>query len=265
LNELKKRLDEEIKKRNSLDEVCEEKPDPILIAKIYKDPHISLICSLFAYGSVKAIVAFLRSLDFSLLEADESKIKKELSGHFYRFQNSQDVINIFIALRRLKLENPMENIFMNGYEKEKNVLDGLSKLITKISSINRYDSRGYRFLLSSPPDKTKTNSTSPLKRWNMFLRWMVRDDQIDFGLWKDINRSDLLIPLDTHTFNVSNRLGLLNRKRYDLKSALLLTGKLKEFDPLDPVKYDLVFERFHNKLKTSYSDIDLDFETESET
>jgi uncharacterized protein (TIGR02757 family) len=71
---------------------------------------------------------------------------------------------------------------------------------------------------------------------------MVRDG-IDFGLWKRVEKKDLIIPLDTHTFNVSHKLGLLNRKTYDLESAILLTNKLKEFDKTDPVKYDFALYR----------------------
>ena len=77
----------------------------------------------------------------------------------------------------------------------------------------------------------------------MFLRWMVRKDEIDFGLWRKIETKNLIIPLDTHTFNISKKLGLLHRKTYDLESAILLTNKLKEFDPNDPVKYDFAIYR----------------------
>ena len=38
-----------------------------------------------------------------------------------------------------------------------------------------------------------------------------------------------------------------------------LVAYLLKIHEADPIKYGLVFERFHNKLKTSYSDIDLDF------
>ena len=77
----------------------------------------------------------------------------------------------------------------------------------------------------------------------MFLRWMVRDDNLDMGLWKNIYKKDLILPLDTHTFKVSQRLGLLTRKSYDLKSAVLITDKLKEFDKNDPIKYDFAIYR----------------------
>ncbi len=63
------------------------------------------------------------------------------------------------------------------------------------------------------------------------------------GLWSKIDKRDLIIPLDTHTFNVSLRLGLLTRKTYDLKASLELTAKLREFDESDPIKYDFAIYR----------------------
>lgn len=82
-----------------------------------------------------------------------------------------------------------------------------------------------------------------MKRWMMYLRWMVRSDAIDMGLWQGVSTSDLIVPLDTHTFNVSKRLGLLERRSYDLQAALELTDTLRCFDPDDPVKYDFALYR----------------------
>jgi uncharacterized protein (TIGR02757 family) len=72
---------------------------------------------------------------------------------------------------------------------------------------------------------------------------MVREDNLDLGIWKGVNKKDLILPLDTHTFNVSKRIGLLNRKTYDLKSAIDITKKLKHFDKEDPIKYDFALYR----------------------
>ena len=82
-----------------------------------------------------------------------------------------------------------------------------------------------------------------MKRWMMYLRWMVRKDNIDMGLWSKVDTKDLIMPLDTHTFNVSQKLGLLQRKSYDLEAALELTQTLKIFDAADPVKYDFALYR----------------------
>ncbi len=77
----------------------------------------------------------------------------------------------------------------------------------------------------------------------MYLRWMVRRDALDMGLWQGVRRADLLVPLDTHTFHVSRRLGLLKRRQYDLKAVFELTDRLRAFDPADPVKYDFALYR----------------------
>jgi uncharacterized protein (TIGR02757 family) len=195
---------------------------------------------LFAYGNAKQIVKFLSSLDFSLLNESEDKIKSALKNHYYRFQNSQDVIEFFITLKRMKNEKSMQEFFYEGYQQNASVLEGLNTLITHINSVNSYTSRGYTFLIGQPPT---IKSKSTYKRWNMFLRWMVREDNIDLGLWKDISKSDLLIPLDTHTFNVSLSLGLLYRKTYDLKAVIELSESLKKFDKDDPIKYDFALYR----------------------
>lgn len=82
-------------------------------------------------------------------------------------------------------------------------------------------------------------SQSALKRVNMALRWLVRDDGIvDLGVWKSIPKSKLYIPLDVHVGNVSRELGLLSRKANDRKSVEELTGVLREFRPEDPALYD---------------------------
>ena len=241
LSKIKKQLDQEIEKRNQVNEISKDKPDPILVAKRYNDENIALICALFAYGNAKLIVKFLESLDFSLLDKEENEIKKALQKHYYRFQNSDDIIAFFISLKRLKKIDSIENIFKKEYVKNSNVLEGISAVIKALQSVNTYSSKGYKFLISKPYMGAKEKS--PYKRWNMYLRWMVRKDNIDMGLWSGVNTADLLIPLDTHTFKVSLALGLLKRKTYDYKAVLELTQQLKQFDDKDPIKYDFALYR----------------------
>jgi uncharacterized protein (TIGR02757 family) len=238
---LKERLDAEVAKRNSVDEVTLERLDPIIVAKRYNDANIALICALFAYGNVTQIVKFLDSLDFSLLGASDEKIEKALQNHYYRFQKSEDVIALFIALKRLNAVTTLEDVFVEAYTPKRSVLDGLDAVITKLYELYPHSSRGYTFLLSKVGSKRK--GAGALKRWMMFLRWMVRKDNIDMGLWSGVDKADLIIPLDTHTFNVGLRLGLLKRKSYDLEAAFELTQTLKSFDAKDPLKYDFALYR----------------------
>lgn len=78
-----------------------------------------------------------------------------------------------------------------------------------------------------------------LKRVNMALRWLVRDDGIvDMGVWKSISKSKLYIPLDVHVGNTARDLGLLTRKQDDRKAVEELTEVLRTYRPDDPTYYD---------------------------
>ena len=241
LKQVKILLDNEVSIRNNSLEISSDKPDPLLIASKYNDESIALICALFAYGNAGLIVKFLQSLDFSLLEASDEKIQQTLSSHYYRFQNAEDVSTLFMALKRLKAIDSIENIFYEGYKKEANVLEGLWGLIETLKKVYPHQSRGYDFLVGSVPKKPSGMGT--YKRYMMYLRWMVRKDAIDLGLWSKIDKKDLLLPLDTHTFKVSQRLGLLKRKTYDMKAAIEVTQRLRRFDKSDPIKYDFALYR----------------------
>jgi uncharacterized protein (TIGR02757 family) len=79
---------------------------------------------------------------------------------------------------------------------------------------------------------------SACKRINLALRWLAREGPVDLGLWKSIKPAALFIPLDVHVARTARRLGLLKRKSNDRKAVEELSGKLREFCPADPVKYD---------------------------
>ena len=121
--ELKELLDIEANSRNNCFELSYEKPDPLMVAKKQKDEYAILICALFAYGNAKQIVKFLDSLDFSLLEKSEKQIEETLKNHYYRFQNSSDVLAVFKTFRILKQEHSLEELFFEGYKNENSVLD----------------------------------------------------------------------------------------------------------------------------------------------
>ena len=102
-------------------------------------------------------------------------------------------------------------------------------------------SKGLQFLVGAPIDIA--NPTSPPKRYNLFLRWVVRKDCLDLGLWESVKAKDLLLPLDTHTFRISKQLGLLKRKTYDFKAVLEVSNRLRKLDSNDPIKYDFALYR----------------------
>ncbi len=95
------------------------------------------------------------------------------------------------------------------------------------------------------PARTRKHVATPernsaCKRLNMYLRWMVRKDDkgVDFGIWDKIGMNQLICPCDVHVERVARKLGLIQRKQMDWKTAVELTENLKKFDNQDPVKYD---------------------------
>lgn len=241
LQEIKKLLDKEVETRNTSLELSYEKPDPLFIARPYQDESIALICALFAYGNAHQIIKFLESLDFSLLEASDEKIITSLDAYYYRFQKGKDIAALFIALKRLREIDSLEDIFFEGYKREERVLEGLWALIGSIREVYPFESYGYNFLAGKLPKSLSAAGT--YKRYLMYLRWMVRKDALDMGLWSKVDKKDLLMPLDTHSFNVSRKIGLLKRKQCDMKASIELTEKLKNFDRYDPIKYDFALYR----------------------
>ena len=134
-----------------------------------------------------------------------------------------------------------------NFKNENSVLEGIDFVIQKIKETANYSSFGFDFLVGNPLKRDKNgkikDSNAPYKRWNMFLLWMLWFVTLDLGLWKKIDKKDLILPLDTHTFKVSKKLGLLENRTYNLKSALEISQKLKEFDANDPIKYDFAIYR----------------------
>lgn len=154
-------------------------------------------------------------------------------NHFrHRTMLSED-IKFFIA--------SLNNIYRNH--------GGLEKVITegyKVGGIRNawVELNNVFFSIEHLPRSRKHLSNpaknSAAKRLNMFLRWMVRQDQsgIDFGIWKGIPASALMLPLDVHTARNSRSLGLLQRKSNDWKAVEEVTANLRLYDAHDPIKYD---------------------------
>lgn len=126
--------------------------------------------------------------------------------------------------------------------------DAFSRHLTENSDTVEPALRGFHelfFSLENAPQRTRKHIATPArnsscKRLNMFLRWMVRQDDkgVDFGLWTQIRPRQLLMPLDVHVDRVARKYGLIDRKQTDWKTVLELTERLRTFEPEDPVKYD---------------------------
>ena len=96
---------------------------------------------------------------------------------------------------------------------------------------------GVRFFFPSPDDG------SPCKRLNLYLRWMVRREGVDLGVWRAVSPARLVIPLDAHVLTIARRVALTRRRSPGWRMALDITERLRRLDPEDPVKYDFALHR----------------------
>ncbi len=227
--------------------------DPIKFPRRYRadnDIEVSaFIASCLAYGKVglfsTVVERILRVMGESpydfLLAFDPKRDRRILSGIKYRFNENDDIICLLFLLRRvLERYSSLGKAFRTFYDPDDpDTGNALAWLIALFLSIDTTEVYGKDIrpqgLLQFFPSPLKG---SACKRANLFLRWMVRDRDIDFGIWEGIPKSKLIIPLDTHIARISRCLGFTKRKSQDWKMAVEVTGALRKFDPEDPLKYD---------------------------
>ena len=217
--------------------------DPILIPHKFDsklDTEISgFLISVISWGNRKSIInsgyKIIDLLDHSpsdfILNHSYNDLKN-IKGSIHRTFNSEDLIYFIKSLKNIYTNyNGIEGIMSNPSNGE--------NLQERISNFKKI------FFQLNHKKRTKKHLPDPLngsaaKRFNMFLRWMVRSNKkgVDFGLWKSISPSQLSCPLDIHTGNIARKLGLLKRAQNDYLAVNELDKKLREMDIEDPVKYD---------------------------
>lgn len=167
-----------------------------------------------------------------ICEADASDMRQ--FEHFvHRTFNSVDAAFFVQSLQNIyKLHGGLEVVFDKGFHSGAGVYHALIHF-RNVFLETTHEKRSEKHLSS-------VSANSAAKRLNMFLRWMVRSDKqgVDFGIWKSIPTSALMIPLDVHVGKVGRALGLLQRKQDDWKAVEEITAALRMFDPADPAKYD---------------------------
>ena len=240
---VKEILDHYVDKYNTKEFISK---DPISLPHAYsKGQDIEIVAfwtAMLSWGQRATIINKSRALfdmmgnaphDFIVNHSD-SDLKPFLDFKHRTFL-ADDTLTFIKAMQYIyKSHESMEDVFVNG--------QSLNDFDIKLSLVT-FHNKFFNFEHHTP--RTKKHVATPergstCKRLNMFLRWMVRKDDrgVDFGLWKKIPSSALLIPYDLHVDRVSRRLGLVTRKQIDWSTVIQLTDILSKFDPIDPVKYD---------------------------
>jgi len=252
LADLKAFLDEKVAKFNQTHFV---ETDPIQVPHKFtlkEDIEIAgFLTATIAWGNRTAIIknaekllALMDNQPYDFIQNATPAEIHRLQPFVHRTFNGQDCIYFIHALRNIyRNHKGLQAVFRAGFQRDKTVTSALSAFYKTFFEISGERTRKH---------VSNVQKGSSGKRLNMYLRWMVRSDKagVDFGIWKEIPASALMLPLDVHTGNVGRKLGLLNRKSNDWKAVEEITEKLRIFDPADPIKYDFAlfglgaFEQF---------------------
>ena len=231
------------------------KPDPLQFVYQYSNPEdmeiAGFLASALAYGrvqqiqkSVTGLLKLMGNKPFNFVRDFDKDKRNKIKGFRHRFTTGDDISNLLDLLRAVLIEfGSIENFFVQGYSPgDKNVISALSKFCDCL--LNRYSEthggnipKGLSYLLARPA------LGSACKRLNLFLRWMVRKDDVDSGLWKSIDKSKLVVPIDVHMNRLCRILGFHNRKTSSLSTAIQITESFANIEPSDPVRYDFALSR----------------------
>ena len=220
--------------------------DPISIPHQFTKKQDIEIAAFFAatlsWGNRKSIITSCKRLLEMMDDAPYDFIinhqPKDIKPFVHRTFNQIDLTHFIRFLQyHYKKEKSLETAFTNSMNmKDENIEEGLNgfhQYFFNPKLFPNYPTRTHKHIAT--PFKN-----SACKRLNMFLRWMVRKDehQVDFGIWKNIKASQLIIPMDVHVVHVAHQLGLITNTKTSWQAAISLTNSLKQLDSKDPVKYD---------------------------
>jgi len=224
-------------------------PDPLQFLYEYEDPAdreiVALIAASLAYGRVAQILVSVNKIlepmgpspSTFIAQNGECEFRRAFKDFKHRFTTGSHKVDLLLGVKACIEEyGSLERCFSAGYsEKDGNIIPALENFAQKLTRF--YDTKT-AYLLPAP------SNGSACKRPMLFLRWMIRNDDVDPGGWNHIPESKLIIPLDTHMHNISTKFGLTQRKSADLKCAVEITEAFAKFNPEDPVKYDFALTRF---------------------
>jgi uncharacterized protein (TIGR02757 family) len=224
--------------------------DPIEAVRRYADPRdreVAGFCAAaLAFGRVASV---LQSVDrlLALLgpspaafvaRFDPSRDAPAFAPLVHRWTRGDDLVQLVLTLQRMvHRAGSIERFFLEGCdEPASDVGAALESFSTRALALVGEGARtrptGISYFFPRP------STGSACKRLNLYLRWMVRADSVDLGVWSDVPASRLVIPLDVDVIRLGQCLGLTRRRTPGWKMASEITRALRRFDPADPVKYD---------------------------
>jgi uncharacterized protein (TIGR02757 family) len=223
-------------------------PDPLEFVYRYESgldrEVVALVASSLAFGTVKqicrSVAGALEPLGKApadlLVSACPRDLAEAFQGFRHRWITGADLAGMLEGVRvALREYGSLRELFVAGLGRSES--DVVPAAVRFVEYIHDKGGAFRRSLLPSPA------SGSACKRLNLFLRWMVRSDAVDPGLWSEVSPEMLIVPLDTHMYRVSRAFGFTKRRTADLRTAREATEGFRRISPHDPVKYDFALTR----------------------
>jgi uncharacterized protein (TIGR02757 family) len=231
------------------------KSDPLQFVYRYSEPAdmeiAGFLAAELAYGRVQQIEKAINDLlgrmgesPFRFVRNFDERKRRKLKDFKYRFISGDDISDLLVLLKNvLSRYGGIRGFFMQGYNRnDKDVVPAVSRFCDSLLDMyagtqNDCVPKGLRYLLPRPA------AGGACKRLNLFLRWMVRNDEVDAGLWNSIDKAKLIVPVDVHMARLCRILGFYSRKTVSLSTAIEITEGFRGLEPADPVKYDFALSR----------------------
>ena len=225
--------------------------DPLSMVRPYAaDPvaaeTVAVFAAVLAIGNTTAIRGALANLGARIdgdwagfvAESDRPAMARRIAGFRHRWIRDDQIVHLARQLREVRRAGgSLEGRFLAGVERGDGFAGGLDALATAFRGPEvPAPPRGYRALFPSPLD----DGHSPCKRLTLFVRWMVRREFPDLGLWRRVDPATLRIPLDQHVYWIAYHLGLTDRRTRNWAAVEEITDALRAVDPVDPIRYDFV-------------------------
>jgi uncharacterized protein (TIGR02757 family) len=227
--------------------------DPIQIVRRYDRADdreaVGFCAASLAFGrvgsvlqSIERLLAVMGPHPAAYVRGFDARRDAPAFGHLvHRWTRGPDLVALLWVMKQMiDRDGSIEGFFLQAYDPGaddvERALDAFSTRALALdlkSAYGRVPPRpGVCYFFPRP------SAGSGCKRLNLFLRWMVRRDALDLGVWTRVSPAKLVVPLDTHVIRVGRCLGLTQYASPGWRMARDITASLRRLDPDDPVKYD---------------------------
>jgi len=232
----------------------ESATDPVHIVRRFPSPadrEVAGFCAAgLAFGRVASVLHSIETLlavmgphpAAFVRTFNPSRDRAGIDPIVHRWIRGRDLVALLLVLQRMLRESgSIEAFFVAGDAPDHpDVEPGLESFCRRALETDL--SRAYGPTLPARAGVQyffpRPSAGSACKRLNLFLRWMVRRDEIDLGVWTRVSPARLIVPLDTHVIRLGRCLRLTRRVSPGWSMASDVTRALREIDRSDPVRFD---------------------------